>query len=236
MTNNYFGIVAAGGLGTRFRSVNAKQYIEINGRSILEISISSLTDSIDFSKLVVVVPKLDIQKCQFLKKKFKKIEIISGGESRCESVFLGLEFLRSFSKEDDWCLVHDAARPCLEKKDILELVNSLEDSSTGGILGTPVTDTLKRVGEHQLIQETVDRSDLWKAFTPQMFRYGILYDSLLEIRKDGINVSDEAQALEKLGKNIRIIKGSSDNIKVTFPEDIKKVKTLLTYLRDEDNL
>ena len=187
MKNKYFGIVAAGGSGTRMGSAKAKQYIEINGCSLLELSIRSLIDSIDFSKLIVVVPKIDKQKCQFLKKKFKRIEIVSGGKSRCESVFRGLEFLKSFSKDNDWCLVHDAARPCLQKKDILNLINSLKDSSTGGILGAPVNDTIKRVREQDFIEKTIDRSNLWKAFTPQMFRYGVLYDCFLAIKKAIVN-------------------------------------------------
>lgn len=224
MKINYFGIVAAGGEGTRVGAQISKQYIQISGRSLLEISIETLTNSISFSKLAVVIPESDKERCQHLEKKFDKVELVRGGATRCESVLQGLKFLKPIAKDNDWCLVHDAARPCLQKKDILKLIHNLDGSKTGGILGAPVVDTIKKIDKHNRIDHTVKRTNLWRAFTPQMFRYGVLLNSLLSVKKAGIVVSDESQALERLGKPVLVVQGSSENIKVTFPEDVRKAE------------
>ncbi len=231
---NFFGIVAAGGSGARLNSGTPKQYLEINKRSLLEISIDALLNSINFKKLVVVVPKSDMEKCSFLKENFKQIELVAGGSTRCESVFEGLKFLDSQSKADDWCLVHDAARPCVQTKDILGLIDGLKNSNTGGILAAPVIDTLKKINDHGQIEETIDRTNLWKAFTPQMFRYGVLFESIRSVLKNGIVVSDESQALEKMGQSVNIVRGSSENIKITYPEDIKKAELFFSSLKNKD--
>ena len=236
LKTKYFGIVAAGGSGTRLSSGIAKQYLEINSRSLLEISISVLINSVNFTKLIVVIPESDMKKCRHLKEKFEQIELVPGGKTRCESVFEGLRFLYSTSKASDWCLVHDAARPCVQEKDILSLIDELKDSNIGGILGAPVIDTLKRIDHDNQIKETIDRVNLWKAFTPQMFRYGVLFESLSSVLKNGIVVSDESQAVEKMGKQVRIVRGSSENIKVTYSEDVDKAKLFFSGLENKDFL
>ena len=234
LPTNYFGIVAAGGSGARLNAGTPKQYLEINKRSLLEISITALVNSVNFKKLVVVVPKSDMEKCRFLREKFEHIELVTGGSTRCESVFEGLKFLDSQSKADDWCLVHDAARPCVQTKDILELIAGLKNSNTGGILAAPVIDTLKRINDQSQIEQTIDRANLWKAFTPQMFRYGVLFESISSVIKNGIVVSDESQALEKMGQSVSIVRGSSENIKITYPEDIKKAELFFSSLKNKD--
>ena len=234
LATNYFGIVAAGGSGARLNPETPKQYLEINKRSILEISVGTLLNSVNFKKLVVVVPKSDMEKCYFLKEKFKQIELVAGGSTRCESVFEGLKFLDSQSRADDWCLVHDAARPCVQTKDILELIDVLKNSNTGGVLAAPVIDTLKKINDQSQIEETIERANLWKAFTPQMFRYGVLFESIRSVLENGISVSDESQALEKMGQSICIVRGSSENIKITYPEDIKKAELFFSSLKNKD--
>ena len=231
---NYFGIVAAGGSGARLNSRIAKQYLQINDRSLLEISISTLTNSVDFKKLIIVIPKSDMKKCRYLKEKFKQIELVPGGNTRCESVFEGLRFLYSMAKTNDWCLVHDAARPCVQEKDILGLIGGLKDSNTGGILGAPVIDTLKKIDNANQITATIDRANLWRAFTPQMFRYGLLFVSISLVLKNGTFVSDESQAIEKMGKRVRIVRGSSENMKVTYPEDVSKLELFFSGLENKD--
>ena len=231
---NYFGIIAAGGSGVRLSSGIAKQYLEINNRSLLEISIRVLINSVNFTKLIIVIPKSDMEKCHHLKEKFDQLELVPGGKTRCESVFEGLKFLYSMSKADDWCIVHDAARPCVQEKDILGLIDGLKDSNTGGILGAPVIDTLKKIDNVNQITETIDRGNLWRAFTPQMFRYGLLFESMSLVLKNGTFVSDESQAIEKMGKRVRIVRGSSENIKVTYPEDVSKVELFFSGSENKD--
>lgn len=117
-------------------------------------------------------------------------------------------------------LVHDAARPCITKSDVECLINELQDHAVGGILGQASHDTLKSVGADLAIVDTVDRSKIWRAFTPQMFRYGALKAALEEAASKGWVVTDDASAIELQGEHPKMIDGRSDNIKITRPEDL----------------
>ena len=145
---------------------------------------------------------------------------VAGGEERCDSVFNGLQALRSEAKADDWVLVHDAARPCLRVADVERLINTLGNHPVGGILGLPVADTMKRSDATGLIVETVSRERLWRALTPQMFRFGMLYDALLSAKNSGAIITDEASAIEWAGFSPRMVEGHADNIKITQPQDL----------------
>src|SRR5690606_29638559 len=116
-------------------------------------------------------------------------------------------------------LVHDAARPCIGVQDIMKLVAELENHPVGGILGIPVTDTLKQVSNNT-IEKTIDRTSLWQAQTPQMFRFGLLRSSLKLALHDGKKITDEASAMESYGYASLVVQGRSDNIKITRPEDL----------------
>jgi 2-C-methyl-D-erythritol 4-phosphate cytidylyltransferase len=122
--------------------------------------------------------------------------------------------------DDDWVLVHDAARPCVRAEDIEHLMNTLKGGSDGGLLGVPVADTMKRVDEELSISATVDREGLWHAYTPQMFRAGILRAALQQAIDNGQQVTDEANAMELAGFRPRMVQGARDNIKITVPSDL----------------
>jgi len=149
--------------------------------------------------------------------------VFHGGATRAESVMSGLRAAEMAAAEDDWVLVHDAARPCLSAAMIDALVRELADDPVGGILAVPVADTLKRADSAQRVAETVARDGLWQAQTPQMFRYGTLRQALEANRE----VTDEAGAVESLGLVPRLVKGDASNLKVTYPADLSLAEAIL---------
>ncbi len=146
-----------------------------------------------------------------------------GGETRRDSVYNGLVAAMEDIQADDWLLVHDAARPCLPEKDLDKLMREIEGEEVGGILALPIADTVKRVSQEK-IQATEDRSQLWLAQTPQMFRAGLLLEALS--RAKGAP-TDEAAAVEQLGLRPRVVAGSRENLKVTWPEDVAIAEGIL---------
>ena len=146
-----------------------------------------------------------------------------GGEARRDSVYNGLVAAMAGMDADDWVLVHDAARPCLPRKDLERLVAEAQADEVGGILALPATDTIKRVAGNKILS-TEDRSHLWLAQTPQMFRAGLLAQALQ--RAKGA-VTDEAAAIEQMGLKPRVVTGSRENLKVTWPGDIAIAENIL---------
>ena len=144
-----------------------------------------------------------------------------GGESRRDSVYNGLVGTMGSVQADDWVLVHDAARPCLPRRDLESLIRECERDAIGGILAQPAADTVKRAAKDeagvQRVAGTERREQLWLAQTPQMFRAGLLAQALQ--RASGA-VTDEATAVEQMGLKPRLVAGSRENLKVTFPEDL----------------
>lgn len=223
---NYFAIIPAAGAGLRMGAVVPKQYLTVQGKTILEYSIQALLN-IDFIKKVVVVlapsdtywERLPLSLTQH-----PRIITAVGAGERQDSVLNGLKVLPSETNSDDWVLVHDAARPCLTQQDVFQLKETLSRHPVGGLLGTPVRDTLKRCLPDGQVQETVCRQNLWHALTPQMFRYGILLNALQTALSKKQTVTDEASAIELSAGNPLVVPGRADNIKVTVPEDLLLVE------------
>ena len=144
-----------------------------------------------------------------------------GGETRRDTVYNGLVAAMAAVHADDWMLVHDAARPCLPKRDLESLIRECEHDAIGGILAQPAADTVKRAAKDeagvQRIAGTERREQLWLAQTPQMFRAGLLAQALQRVSG---TVTDEAAAIESMGLKPRLVAGSRANLKVTFPEDL----------------
>jgi 2-C-methyl-D-erythritol 4-phosphate cytidylyltransferase len=149
-----------------------------------------------------------------------RVRTTVGGAERCHSVLNALIALSDDAAADDWVLVHDAARPCLRAEDIDQMMVTLGNGADGGILASPVRDTLKRCSVDGAIERTVDRTQLWHALTPQMFRYAALRGALESVLATNTLVTDEAQAIELSGQPLRVIEGHGDNIKITRPEDL----------------
>jgi 2-C-methyl-D-erythritol 4-phosphate cytidylyltransferase len=222
----HFAIIPAAGSGRRMGAAIPKQYLMVQGKTILEYSIQALLN-ISFIKQIVVVlapndgywKKLPASLIQH-----PRILTAVGGNERQESVLNGLMTLRSALGSDDWILVHDAARPCLVQCDVFQLAEKLAQHPIGGLLGAPVRDTLKRCSPEGAVQETVSRQNLWHALTPQMFRYRVLLDALHSALSKQQTVTDEASAIELVGRTPLMVPGRADNIKVTMPEDLLLVE------------
>ncbi|MEA3180758.1 MAG: 2-C-methyl-D-erythritol 4-phosphate cytidylyltransferase [Gammaproteobacteria bacterium] len=149
-----------------------------------------------------------------------KVITATGGGERSHSVRNGLAALSGRAASDDWVLVHDAARPCVSRQDVDRLLDRVQSHGVGGILAAPAADTLKRAGESKEIIQTIDRTSLWRALTPQMFRYARLCEALDRAHADGRTPTDEAQALEWTGERPIVVEGSTTNLKITSADDL----------------
>lgn len=156
-----------------------------------------------------------------------RVRAVEGGAERSDSVRAGLRALRVRADERDWVLVHDAARPCLAHAELAGLIDVLREDEVGGLLAVPLVDTLKRADESGRVAQTVSREGLWRALTPQMFRFSVLIRALNEAENNRAAVTDEAQAVELLGLRPRLVAGSPDNIKITLPEDVARAERIL---------
>jgi 2-C-methyl-D-erythritol 4-phosphate cytidylyltransferase len=156
-----------------------------------------------------------------------KVTTAIGGGERSNSVRNGLAALAGRAADGDWVLVHDAARPCVSRQDVDRLLDRVHTHAVGGILAAPAADTLKRAGENKEIIQTIDRTSLWRALTPQMFRYARLCEALDRAHGDGRTPTDEAQALEWIGERPLVVEGSTTNLKITSADDLVIAVALL---------
>jgi 2-C-methyl-D-erythritol 4-phosphate cytidylyltransferase len=214
----YWAVVPAAGVGKRMQSDKPKQYLPLLGKTVLEQTLERLLQADVFSAVAVAISKEDPYWPELACSHHKKVVTAAGGKERADSVLSALTSLKEQASDDDWVLVHDAARPCLTCTDIHFLIDSLKNDEVGGILALSSHDTLKQVDGDNII-ETIDRSLIWRALTPQMFRYGVLKKALKEAEGNSA-VTDEASALEMQGLQPKIVEGRPDNIKITRPEDL----------------
>ena len=215
----FWGVVPAAGVGKRMGADIPKQYLPVLGKPVLQHTLERLLSVEALSAVVVALGKEDGFWPDLPFANHPRIRVADGGKERADSVLSALNRLEGIAKADDWVLVHDAARLCITRTDVLKLINILENDPVGGILALPSSDTLKGVSDG-LIVDTVDRNHVWRALTPQMFRYGALKEALKTAAELGLTVTDEASALELKGQTPRIVEGRPDNIKITRPEDL----------------
>ena len=206
-----------------------KQYTPLAGRPMLWHAIRAVCVPPVESVFVVLAPGDRAFAQQDWGVFAGKLEpLYCGGETRRDSVYNGLVAAMAAVQADDWMLVHDAARPCLPRKDLETLMRETQNDAVGGILALPAADTVKRTGKDEAgvfrVMTTEDRSMLWLAQTPQMFRAGLLTQAL---RKAKGSVTDEAAAVEQMGLRPRLVAGSRENLKVTWPEDIAIAESIL---------
>ena len=220
---SFYALVPAAGFGSRMGHELPKQYLPIAGKPMIYHSLRTLCDCEEIKGVFVVLSPDDEFFHGYDWSGFSgKLETLyCGGKTRAESVLNGL--IASELEPDDWVLVHDAARPCLTKANLQKLIDELREDEVGGILAVPVADTLKRADEMQRVLHTEDRSDLWYAQTPQMFRLELL---TLALQRCNL-VTDEASAVEAMGLRPRLVAGDAGNFKVTYPQDLKMAELLL---------
>ena len=214
-------VIPAAGAGKRMQSKTPKQYLSLNNKTVIEHTLDVFDKHNAISEIVVAISEGDEYWPSLNISLSKPLHIANGGKERCDSVLNGLKFLQDKAADNDWVLVHDAARPCLRNEDLNLLLNSLAIHEVGGILAVPVRDTMKRsIDNSHLIKETVDRDSLWHALTPQMFHFKTLKDALETALKDNLLITDEASAIEIAGLQPVLVEGHADNIKITRPEDL----------------
>jgi 2-C-methyl-D-erythritol 4-phosphate cytidylyltransferase len=222
----HFALVPAAGTGSRFGGEQPKQYQAIRGRPMLEHAVTALAAQPIIECVYIVLAPGDshYRSCRW-PAHVEVVPLYCGGPTRACSVFNGLVAIRDRIGDDDWVWVHDAARPCLSSAELDRLAQALESNDVGGLLALPVADTLKRANAEQRVSRTEPRAGLWRALTPQAFRYRLLVEALHRVQ--GTEVTDEANAIERLGLEPLLVVGASSNIKVTFPEDVELAAAIL---------
>jgi len=225
MTSRFFGLVPAAGSGSRFGVAGPKQYSLLAGKTMLFHAIEHLLGAPEMEVVFVVLAPADTEFRNHDWSAFggRIAPLYCGGASRRDSVLNGLVAAASAVDPNDWMLVHDAARPCLGRIELLRLIQEVGKDDVGGILAVPVADTLKRADEEGRILATEPRERLWQAQTPQMFRHGMLLRALRGVEQ----VTDEASAVEALGYRPKLVEGSTKNLKVTFPADLEIAERIL---------
>lgn len=214
----YFAIVPAAGVGKRMQADRPKQYLPLCQHTVIEQTLTRLLQANVFSTIAVAISTEDPYWPTLPIAQYPQILTAPGGKERADSVLSALKALQNQVDNCDWVLVHDAARPCITASDLHKLIATLKDDPTGGILAVPSHDTLKQV-EGDNIQTTLDRRSVWRALTPQMFRYGVLKQAL-EQTQGNPAITDEASALELTGLSVKIVEGRADNLKITQPDDL----------------
>lgn len=221
MSDTCWAVLPAAGIGSRMGGDLPKQYIEVAGATIFEHSLRALLACPQLGAVVVALHPQDSRAAELQLLDDARVQRVVGGDQRSDSVLAGLEALAQRAAADDWVLVHDAARPCLQLEDSQRLIARVTDNGIGGILAEPVVDTLKRAGADGLVAATLDRKSLWRAQTPQMFRLGELREALEQAAGQGLAVTDEASAMEMAGYPVQLVAGSPRNLKVTVPADLQ---------------
>jgi 2-C-methyl-D-erythritol 4-phosphate cytidylyltransferase len=218
VSKKIWAVVPAAGVGKRMNADRPKQYLPLAGKTVIEHTLSRLLQADVFTAVAVAISEEDPYWSDLDIASNEKIIRANGGKERADSVLSGLQAIRAYAQDDDWVLVHDAARPCITSADIHYLIDCLSNDEVGGILALPSADTLKNILGVNILG-TLDRSHIWRALTPQMFRYGSLKIAL-EQAVGNPAITDEASALELQGLQPKIVEGRPDNIKITRPEDL----------------
>ncbi|MBS9780485.1 MAG: 2-C-methyl-D-erythritol 4-phosphate cytidylyltransferase [Moraxellaceae bacterium] len=216
---NIHGLVVCAGSGSRFGSDIPKQYTRVANKTIAQYSIDRLAESAYIDNCHLVIAKDDT-----IAKTLSwamPIKFAIGGAERWQSVEAGVQSIADTgATEQDLVVIHDSARPCVQATDIDKVIEVAFNEKFGAILATPVADTLKQVTDNNEIIKTIDRQHLWQAQTPQVFRFGALQQVLQVVRQQNLMITDEASGFEHLGYPIRVVLGSRNNIKITYPEDL----------------
>jgi 2-C-methyl-D-erythritol 4-phosphate cytidylyltransferase len=234
--NRRWVIVPAAGVGRRMGSERPKQYLELAGMPVLSHVLQRFAGLPQLTAIMVALSPEDRYWNPIAKPLHVRLETVAGGAERCHSVWNALGALKGEARERDWVLVHDAARPCVRMADVLRLLRDIEQHPAGGLLALPLTDTVKRGDRAMQVEATLDRSGLWRAQTPQVFRYGALRDALERALAENHIVTDESQAMELAGHRPLLVAGSADNIKITDMQDMRLAELYLQLQAAEPGL
>lgn len=251
-----YAIIPAAGIGSRMQSSIPKQYLPLCGSTVLLHSIRAILALSQVSRLYIALNPADTwwpQSCsQLSADELQRVHICEGGAERWQSVRMALQCVTEHTAHNDWVLIHDAVRPCVRSQDLLALLKSCVEESraespeagqvsgqeavTGALLAVPVSDTLKRADTQLHVHSTVDRSQLWAACTPQMFRVRDLLSALQRCADHGVTVTDESSAMEFCGVKPVLVPCHKDNIKITYPEDLQLAEWILRARQQSSTL
>jgi len=247
-----YAIIPAAGIGSRMQSSIPKQYLPLGGSTVLLHSIRAILAFPQVSRLYIALNPADTwwpqSRCQLSADELQRVHICEGGAERWQSVRMALQCMTEHTTHNDWVLIHDAVRPCVRSQDLLALLDSCIEKSgaegpeagqgavTGALLAVPVSDTLKRADAQRHVDSTVDRSQLWAACTPQMFRLRDLLSALLRCAEHGVSVTDESSAMEFCGLKPLLVPCHKDNIKITYPEDLQLAEWILRARQQSSTL
>ncbi len=228
--DKYWCVVPAAGAGRRFGAAKPKQYHDLAGRPLIVRTLERLASHPRVAGLMVVLASDDPWWPGIERIENVPVATTIGGAERADSVLAGLRALPTSVGASDWVMVHDAARPCLRHEDLSRLLEQGTTHPVGAILATRVRDTVKQE-ENQEIARTVPREHLWRALTPQLFRRGELLEALARTRlENGQKASaptDDANALEQMGKKPLLVEGYDDNLKITSSIDLALAEWIL---------
>ena len=219
-------LIPAAGRGRRYGGSRLKQYLPVAGKPVLAHSIKAFQFHPMISSITVILAEDDQWFESAVGLLTTNVNTVTGGETRAHSVRNGLRYISDNYSDTDWALVHDAARPCLSGSRLEKFLEQGLESENGAILAVPIGDTLKRAGESQEIVATVDRSGLWAAQTPQLFRVGALIAAIDAAHEAGCELTDEASAMEFTGVKPLLVMGSAANIKITHSSDLAIAEAL----------
>lgn len=226
LSHKLWAILPAAGSGSRFSKTELKQYQMIQEQTVLEHTVARI-NQLPLAGYVLAIGEQDSIAKLLPFANIAKAHFCFGGAERVYSVLNALHYLSTIAHDDDWVLVHDAARPCVSVECLNDLVNTATAQNQAAILAIPVRDTLKKVtGQH--IEHTVDRSALWQAQTPQMAKLGQLRRAIEQSLADGFLMTDEASALEYVGDSVQVVLGRVDNLKITYPGDLQLAQLILS--------
>jgi 2-C-methyl-D-erythritol 4-phosphate cytidylyltransferase len=221
-------LIVAGGKGLRMNMKARKQYLELDGQTVLQRTLSAFNQCEDIESIVLVVPPEDIDYCHKdvigTLELAKKVQVAGGGDERQQSVYNGLCSMNV--SPDEVVVIHDGVRPFIEKELIQSCIDAAKETGAA-ILAVPVSDTIKMAAHDGTIETTVDRECLWAAQTPQAFRYDWIRQAHETALTDKIAVTDDASLVEHIGYPVKLVTGSRRNIKITTPEDLAIASALI---------
>lgn len=223
----YWLVMPAAGASRRFGEGALKQHAALAGRTVLELALQLFCDDTRCLGIALALAAGSFSDHALRARLAAKVSPLLGGERRCDSVLAGLEGLAERASAQDWVLVHDAARPCLSARDLHQLLEAGAQQPCGALLASAVTDTLKRADPERHSEGTVDREPLWRALTPQMFRYQALRAALRSAASGGRTPTDEAQAVEWMGGRPLLVAAQDSNIKITSRQDLAVAEAIL---------
>lgn len=221
-----WAVIPAAGSGSRFSKTELKQYQYIQNTTVLEHTVRRISQ-LPLDGYILAIGAQDTFAQTLAFQNIDKAHFCTGGVERVHSVLNALNHLLTFADENDWVLVHDAARPCVTIDCLNTLVQTAVESNHSAILAIPVRDTLKQVEVNNHINKTVSRDFLWQAQTPQIAKIGKLKKAIEYALENNVTITDEASALEYMGETVQVVMGRSDNIKITYPDDLELARLIL---------